>query len=134
MGLFSHIPRPFRKESVNNYQGVLVPLAQAKRHESVEAEYARRFSGEGAGISPPSEKKDGEEKAVDEEGNAPTRARVWDGSYTVEMLRDEVNADVSASGHDSSYDCESLFSLSLPAAELRRGRPLQWPGEGASGC
>jgi hypothetical protein len=24
------------------------------------------------------------------------------------MLRDEVNADIAASGHDSSYDCESL--------------------------
>lgn len=116
MGIFSHIPRPFRKESVDNYQGVLVPLAQAKRHQTVEAEYARRFSSEGVGnsISPPGEKKDGEGKLVvdDEEGNAPARARVWDGSYTVEMLRDEVNADIAASGHDSSYDCESLSPFS----------------------
>lgn len=108
MGLFSHIPRPFQKETVDNYQGVLVPLAQAKRHETVEAEYARRFSqdGPGLGVSPPNEKKDDENKKVDEEGAAPARSRVWDGTYTVEMLRDEINNDVSTSGRDSAYDRE----------------------------
>lgn len=121
MGLFSHIPRPFQKESVDNYQGVLVPLAQAKRHQTVEAEYARRYSLEGGGLSPSGSKKEDDTKAVDEEGAAPTRSRVWDGVYTVEMLREEVNSDVAASGHDSSYDCEYFLSLYRGLARWGRG-------------
>lgn len=107
MGIFSHIPRPFQKESVDLYPGVLVPLAQAKRHESVEADYARRYSLEGRSVSPAGSKKEAdgvpESKVLDEEGK-PTRSRAWDGVYTVEMLREEVNSDVAASGLNSSYD------------------------------
>lgn len=117
MGIFSHIPRPFQKETVDLYPGVLVPLAQAKRHETVEAEYARRYSLEGRPASAASKKEDGgdvdggapetkeskETKLADEEGS-PTRSRAWDGVYTVDMLRDEINADVAASGHDGAYD------------------------------
>ena len=99
-----------------------MPLAQAKRHETVEAEYARRFSQEGGGLSPSGSKKEDDNKAVDEEGAAPTRSRVWDGAYTVEMLRDEVNSDVAASGHDSAYDCE--YSLWLYRGLARSGRWL----------
>jgi hypothetical protein len=121
MKFLSHIPRPFQKEAVDNYQGVLVPLAQAKRHETVEAEYARRYSQEGRGLSPSGSKKDDDaqdNKAVDEEGAAPTRPRVWDGVYTIETLREEVNADAATSGHDTSYDCE--YSRGS-AGDLRSG-------------
>lgn len=44
---FLGIRKPFQKESVDNYQGVLVPLANATRHPTVAAEYARRRSAEG---------------------------------------------------------------------------------------
>jgi hypothetical protein len=129
MGLFSHIPRPFRTETVDDYQGVLVPLSRAKRHETVEAEYARRYSLEGRPISPSGSKKDEDaqkDKAIDEETGAPTQSRVWDGVYTVETLREEVNADVAASGHDSSYDCEYIpgeVPCNAVNAETRVERP-----------
>ena len=113
MGFFAGIPRPFQKESLDNYQGVLVPLAQAKRHETVEAEYARRFSHDGRPVSPtPSKKNDSPDGGrapdgkVDEEGARAPAGGIWDGAYTVEMLREEVTNDVAASGHDTAYDCE----------------------------
>ncbi|KAF4630613.1 hypothetical protein G7Y89_g7526 [Cudoniella acicularis] len=39
---FMGITRPFHKDSVDDYQGVLVPLEQAIRHPAVMAEYERR--------------------------------------------------------------------------------------------
>lgn len=119
MGFFAGIPRPFQKESVDNYHGVLVPLSQAKRHESVEAEYARRFSHDGArpGSASGSKKKDSDDdgaaapggKGDEETGRGAPAGAIWDGAYTVEMLREEVTNDVAASGHDTAYDCEFYF-------------------------
>jgi hypothetical protein len=120
MGVFSHIPRPFRKETVENYQGVQVPLSRAKRHETVAAEYARRYSLEGRASSPSGSKKDEDaqtDKVIDEDTGAPTRPRVWDGVYTVETLREEVNADVAASGQDSSYDREYSWRSAVRRCE-----------------
>lgn len=107
----SEVTRPFAKESVDKYPGVLVPLAQAKRHETVEAEYARRYSSEGQRPGSLSKKEDSaDEKGADAQGNLETghTRPVWNGQYTIEGLRAEINEDVAASGHDSSYDCEFL--------------------------
>lgn len=107
MGFFSGIPRLFQ-ESVDNYEGVLVPLAQARRHPTVEADYARRYSEEGRALSPSPAKTDDslDVRPSDEEADILPHSGVWNGEYTLEGLRDEINADVAASGHDSSYDCE----------------------------
>jgi hypothetical protein len=85
---------------------VLVSLAQAKRHETVEAEYAGRQSAEqrrqsdtyaGKGLSG---KKDGSESELGRSTN-PLHS-----PYTIEGLREEVTNDLATSGHDTAYDCE----------------------------
>lgn len=93
----------FEKDSVDKYEGVLVPLATAQRHPTVEAEYARRHSEEGErseGSDQPTAVKDDEAKAGQSTAN-----REWNGTYTIEGLREEVMDDVGAGGHDSAYDC-----------------------------
>ena len=107
---FMGLTSPFKKDSVDSYQGVLVPLANAARHPTVVAEYARRRSAandSSDGNSDDPLKKDaakpGKENGVmrtSSEGYSP---------YTVEGLSAEIHEDVTASGHDSAYDCE--FSL-----------------------
>jgi hypothetical protein len=84
---------------------VLVPLAQAKRHSTVEADYARRRSEEGHRVSnaddkDPGAKKDGSDSEL---GRADSPAHSM---YSIEGLREECMRDVVASGQDSSYDCE----------------------------
>lgn len=97
---------------MDNYPGVLVPLAHAKRHPTVEAEYARRYSqeGEAAASEASDSKKRASEDGKEAENVADVEASrvrgVWDGTYTIEGLREEINEDVAASGHDSAYDCK----------------------------
>jgi hypothetical protein len=102
---FLGISRPFQKETTSNYPGVLISLSEAKRHDTVEADYARRRSeeaswSEDSGVSRVAKS--------DEEGTKTPRSVIWH-AYTVESLRAEVNGDVAASGHDSAYDCEFCF-------------------------
>jgi hypothetical protein len=122
------IPRPFQKESVDNYPGVLVPLAHARRHHTVEAEYARRYSQEGEAAAPEASdskkgaSEDGKEAENVRDVEASRLRGVWDRTYTIEGLREEVNEDVAASGHDSSYDCKSC------ASSPKHGRSSGWGG------
>jgi len=105
---------PGHKESVNDYQGVLVPLAQASRHSTVAAEYARRRSAEGQNSSSDESlgAKDKASEGSGEEGMMRTSSGAYN-PYTIEGLRAEVLGDVAASGHDCSYDCKfKLNSIS----------------------
>ena len=109
--VFLGLTLPFKKESVNDYGNVLVPLAQAQRHPTVAAEYARRRSEERktsseatAAHSDASRKSNGEDSGSGEEGIMRTSSAGYS-PYTIEGLRAEVNEDVAASGPDSSYDC-----------------------------
>jgi hypothetical protein len=116
---FLGLRRLGQKDTVNDYQGVLVPLSQAKRHSTIEAEYARRKSAEklptadSANPTDPNDPPPDYEKKDDggEEGVIRTNGAGYD-PYTLEGLRAEVNEDVAASGHDSAYDrkfsCEWL--------------------------
>jgi hypothetical protein len=45
---FSGLRKPIQNDSIDNYEGILVSLAQAKRHNAVIAEYERRRSAEAA--------------------------------------------------------------------------------------
>ncbi|KAJ5054111.1 uncharacterized protein L3040_000394 [Drepanopeziza brunnea f. sp. 'multigermtubi'] len=110
----------FEKDlSVNDFADVLVPLAQASRHPTVVAEYARRRSAEGrrsprlgSGLDPGGEKKisDGDADAataVDrEDGMLRTTSDEYS-PYTIEGLKAEVREDLSAGGHDTAYDLKS---------------------------
>lgn len=78
---------------------MLVSLADASRHPTVAAEYARRRSLEAAN----SDGARDEKKSRDVEGGG---AGEGFSPYTVEGLRAEVNEDVATSGHDSAYDCK----------------------------
>lgn len=103
----------FRKDSVNDYQDVLVPLANSQRHPTVEAEYARRRSAEGHNGNTASydKKEDGplnSSKSSGDEGVMRTSSANYS-PYTIEGLRAEVMEDVTASGHDSSYDRKIIF-------------------------
>jgi hypothetical protein len=87
---------------------VLIPLSQAKRHETVEAEYARRQSEEerrpgSGGRKGLNGKKDGSDSELGR-STSPLRS-----PYTIEGLREEVTNDL-ATGHDTAYDCESCMA------------------------
>ena len=99
---FMGITNPLHKESVDDFQGVLVPLANAARHPTVAAKYERRHSSETAAHSD-STKKD---KSSDNEDGVLNTNSAGYSPYTIEGLRAEVNEDVAASGHDSAYDCK----------------------------
>jgi hypothetical protein len=102
----------FRKDSLKDCQDVLIPLANAPRHPTVEAEYACRRSGEGHNSNTAKydtmKKEDGtpnSSQSSGEEGVMRTSSTNYS-SYTIEGLRAEVMEDVAASGHDSAYDCK----------------------------
>ena len=102
---FMGFTNPFHKESVDDYQGVLVPLANAVRHPTVAAEYARRRSLEGSDGSPHSNDTKKDKTSDNEDGVMRTTSAGYN-PYTVEGLRAEVDEDVAASGHDTAYDCK----------------------------
>lgn len=88
---------PFKKYDLEDFSGVVVPLKNAPRHPSVIAENQRRLSrastvGHGEGLV---EKKPGSADA--------------DGDLTIASLREEVEATIAASGHDSTYDRKSTI-------------------------
>jgi hypothetical protein len=99
----------FHKESVKDYQDVLVPLANAPRHPTVEAEYARRRSAERHGSvgDLTGAKKEARNENSGEEGVMRTTSHNYS-PYTIEGLRVEVVEDLASSGHDSSYDCKLI--------------------------
>lgn len=103
--------KPFQKESVNDYQGVLVPLAQANRHPTVAAEYARRQSREGRNLSSDgiANKDKDSSKDDDGEGGVLRTNSLGTSAYTIEGLRAECLEEIGAGEKaDSSYDCMLL--------------------------
>ncbi|TVY73178.1 putative MFS-type transporter PB1E7.08c [Lachnellula suecica] len=104
---FMGLTNPLQKESVDNYQGVLVPLANASRDPAVVAEYERRRSLEAESDGDRSKREKVEKGSGDgEEGVLRTSSALYS-PYTIEGLRAEINEDVSPSGHDSAYDVKS---------------------------
>lgn len=112
---FLTFKRPFAKETVDNYPGVLVPLAQSKRHQSVMTRYASRStsSTEKTSIS-------GKKSDEDAEPGVLRRSSLdsnYD-PYTIEGLTWEIETEAGASGHDTVYDrkrsdskCEHLLTF-----------------------
>jgi hypothetical protein len=106
---FMGLPKFGHKDSVNDFTDVLVPMTDAKRHPDVIAEYQRRVSKEGARpdaadvTGANDEKKDG--RLSDTEGGLPRTSSGTYSPYTVEGLKAEIHEDVSASEHNTAYDC-----------------------------
>lgn len=85
---------PFKNYDIESFPNVHVPLSEAPpRHPSVVAEnQKRRASMAGSAGSAGADKKDGDESST---------------GFTLEELREEIDLDVAASGHDSAYDRKS---------------------------
>ena len=79
---------PFHKHDVSEFEGVLIPFGDADRHHAVIAAHDEKLGT-----------KDG--KPVEaEEGDASATYS----AYSIEGLREEIDADLAASGHDTAYD------------------------------
>jgi hypothetical protein len=100
---------PFKKYDVHHFKDhVFVPLDQAPpRHASVVAENQRRESIRRASLAESEQTKvDVNDNAALEKGRSASSDSV-DGRLTLQALREEVEADIAASGHDSAYDRKS---------------------------
>lgn len=90
---------PFKEHSADEYPNVVIPLAQAQRHNSVTSK----------------------EKPEDDSSRASSDGVVGTG-LTVEALRAEVDTDLAAGGHDTAYDRKSsshmLWLLTLRLCEI----------------
>lgn len=107
---------PFRKHDVSDFEGVYVPLANSQRHHSVIAAHNDRKGSLTEDIS--DEKND--EKNIESPPSP-------DNSYsanTIEGLRAEIELDLSASGHDTSYDRKSKV-INKAIQDIGMGR-YQW--------
>lgn len=87
--------RPFKNYDVESFPNVHVPLSEAPpRHPSVVAMNQKRRASTAGSVG----SADAEKRA---DLTGPTSG------FTLEELREEVDLDVAASGHDSSYDRKS---------------------------
>lgn len=106
---------PFKKYDIDHFKSIVyVPLDQAPpRHPSVAAENQRRASIRRASLAesertrvsaseaPALEK--GDKSGADDQTNDNENG----GRLTIQQLKEEVEADIAASGHDSAYDRKS---------------------------
>lgn len=112
---FLGIKKPFQKESVNNYTNILVPLANAKRHDTVIADYERRRSAENlapraSSLTSSDAKKESDAGVGAGADVGRNEKSLGNGVYspnTIEGLRAEVYEDMARSGEDSAYDLKS---------------------------
>lgn len=96
---------PWKKYNLKDFDSVIIPLDQAQRHHSVIAENQRRASMR----TLVEEEKDAEKKpSIDKtSGDKGSRSDGSATTTTIESLCAEIDADISASGHDSTYDRKS---------------------------
>jgi len=118
---------PFKKYDVEHFKDlVLVPLDQAPaRHPSVVAENQRRQSIRRASLPESEQTKVGAAQANTlEKGRSTSSDNTIGGQFTVQQLREEVEADIAASGHDSAYDRKSKV-INKAIQDIGMGR-YQW--------
>ncbi|KAL8660382.1 MAG: hypothetical protein Q9202_006617 [Teloschistes flavicans] len=103
---------PFRKQDVSDFEGVFVPLAQARRHHSVVSAFDDKKDGQVGGLT--------EEKKLE----SPADPANGYSALTVEGLRAEIELDLAASGHDTAYDRKSTV-INKAIQDIGMGR-YQW--------
>lgn len=103
---------PFRKQDVGDFEGVFVPLAQARRHHSVVSAFDDKKDGQVGGLT--------EEKKLE----SPADPANGYSALTVEGLRAEIELDLAASGHDTAYDRKSTV-INKAIQDIGMGR-YQW--------
>ncbi len=113
---------PFKKYHLEDFDSVVIPLSQAQRAASVVAENQRRASAR----TLVEEEQEAEKKVSDKDslGKAGKESDSDNALTTLESLRAEIDADVSASGHDSAYDRKSKV-VNKALIDIGMGR-YQW--------
>lgn len=81
---------PFKTHDVSEFPDVVIPLAQAQRHNSITSK-----------------------EKQDDSSRASSDGPVSSSALTVEALRAEVDSDIAAGGHDTAYDRKLMLSLRL---------------------
>ena len=96
---------PFKKHDVSEFENVFVPLSEATRHKSVVAQHNDLKNGttiEEDGMVKKDPTASPNEKDV-EAGSNPDVVNPYN-TYTIDTLREEIDSDIAASGHDTIYD------------------------------
>lgn len=86
---------PFKKDR-QNYPGVVIPLSSAPRHSLANADPEKKDESDTDGPKPL------DRAPSSENGSAGSLAE--SSHLTIEILRAEIEAETSSSGHDSVYD------------------------------
>lgn len=110
---------PLKKYKLEDFDSVVIPLSKATRHPNVVAENARRAS-----VRTLDESKAEKGRAGSDNSLRKTSSGESESITTLESLRSEVDADVSASGHDSAYDRKSKV-VNKAIQDIGMGR-YQW--------
>lgn len=108
---------PPKKYKLEDFDSVVVPLAKAVWHSSAATENGRQ-------ASLVDESKAEQGRAGSNSSLTKTSSEESDSITTLESLRAEVDADVSASGHDSAYDRKSKV-VNKAIQDIGMGR-YQW--------
>jgi hypothetical protein len=99
---------PLAKHDVSEYPGVLIPMAQARRHSSIVSAKSKAAEA-------------GETMSDDASSSADGQPPM---PLTVESLRAEVEDDLAAGGHDTAYDRKSKV-INKAIQDIGMGR-YQW--------
>lgn len=111
------ILNPFKKYSPSDFDEVVIPLDQAQRHPSIVAENRRRASLASANTAVADKNGTAEKKGIEKSGS--------NGELlTVAQLKDEIEADIASSGHDSAYDRKAKV-INKAIQDIGMGR-YQW--------
>lgn len=92
---------PFKTHDVSEFPDVVIPLAQAQRHNSITSK-----------------------EKQDDSSRASSDGPVSSSALTVEALRAEVDSDVAAGGHDTAYDRKSKV-INKALTDIGMGK-YQW--------
>jgi hypothetical protein len=102
---------PFAKHDVSEYPGVLIPMAQARRHSSIVSEKSTKSAEAG-------------EPAADDASSSSSTGGQAPMPLTIESLRAEIEDDLAAGGHDTAYDRKSKV-INKAIQDIGMGR-YQW--------
>ena len=112
LGVNMRVLNPFKKYDVDDFPGAFVPLDQAVRHSSVIAEAQRRSSATS----------NTDQSSNVEKCSLATRAsNTTTTTSTMELLREEVEADLAALRKDSAYDRKAVV-INKAIQDINMGR------------
>ncbi|ODM18872.1 hypothetical protein SI65_05489 [Aspergillus cristatus] len=121
------LTNPFKRQERSNFPGVVVPLAPSSPERSPSPPQA--FSTDPEKKPNPDEKSDGRSLDRSENGVGPVPVG---GPLTIDALRAEVESDISASGHNSTYDRKAKV-INRAISDIGMGR-YQWELFALCGC